>query len=189
MMIEGTQKFRAIPRPKNIVSHYSLVVVDGTGRPHSMLTVFYHEILHELSNGAARTYLNNLLPYFTYLATDTWRQQRNDTWESPPEAVRESVRDYLLRKLQCKVRRSGTHELVFLTALSPSSVRIFLSALKKFYQIAKLSHHYPHMHPLADPVQLVMQEMEREKRRDGSTRPRMPQESGVEVPRQQALSE
>ncbi len=167
-MIEGTQKFRAIPRPKNIVSHYSLVVVDGTGRPHSMLTVFYHEILHELSNGAARTYLNVLLPYFTYLAADSWRQQRNDTWESPPEAVRESVRDYLLRKLQCKVRRSGTHELVFLTALSPSSVRIFLSALKKFYQIAKLSHHYPHMHPLADPVQLVMQEM---------------------VPRQQALSE
>lgn len=184
MMIEETHIFRAIPRPKNVLSEYSLVVVDGNGKPHRMLTIFYDELLHELSDGAARTYLNNLLPYFTYLATDTWRQHRNDTWESPPEAVRESVRDYLLRKLQCKVRQSGTHEFVFLTAQSPSSVRIFLSALKKFYQIARLSNRYPHTHPLADPVTLVMQEMEQDKRRDGSSRPKMPQESGVEPPKQ-----
>lgn len=40
-MMEGTQKFRAIPRPENVVSQYTLVVVDGHGRPHRMLTTFY----------------------------------------------------------------------------------------------------------------------------------------------------
>ncbi len=123
-MIEGTQIFHAIPRPKNVLSEYSLVVVDGNGKPHRMLTIFYDELLHELSDGAARTYLNNLLPYFTYLATDTWRQHRNDTWESPPEAVRESVRDYLLRKLQCKVRQSGTRNF---TRLQDSAIGILIS--------------------------------------------------------------
>lgn len=46
----------------------------------------------ELTDGAARSYLNALLPYFTYLEVDGWRRRRGDRWDGPPEVVRESVR-------------------------------------------------------------------------------------------------
>src|SRR5260370_5423979 len=97
--------------------------------PHLPLTTFYHHIQQQLSDGAARTYLNSLRPYFAYLTMDEWRQRRGDRWDSDPEAVQESVRDYLLRYLGCKVRQRQRHEEVSLTVHSPSTVRIFLAAL------------------------------------------------------------
>jgi hypothetical protein len=77
-MFQSTDLFHAVPRPKGVTSRYSLVVVDGAGRPHLPLTRFYDLALQGLSDGAARTYLNMLLPYFAYLATDDWRRHRGD---------------------------------------------------------------------------------------------------------------
>ncbi|QBD77334.1 hypothetical protein EPA93_15575 [Ktedonosporobacter rubrisoli] len=54
---------------------------------------------------------------------DPWRKQRQDCWDSPPESIRESVRDYLLQQLHCKVRRYGMYEMVRLSVQSPSTVR------------------------------------------------------------------
>jgi hypothetical protein len=102
--------FHAVPRPEGVTSRYSLVVVDGGGRPHLPLTRFYDLALQGLSDGAARTYLNVLLPYFGYLATDDWRHHRGDRWDCPPEAVQQSVHDYLVYKLSCKVRWRETYE-------------------------------------------------------------------------------
>lgn len=134
-MYQNSQRFRLVPRPEGVSSRYSLLVVDGDGRPHLPLTRFYDKASQQLSVGAARTYLNALLPYFSYLSTDEWRRRRGDRWDSPPEAVHESIRDYLVQRLACKVKQRDTYENVSLTADSPSTVRICLSALKLFYTI------------------------------------------------------
>jgi hypothetical protein len=68
-MFQNTGAFHAVSRPEGVTSRYSLVVVDGGGRPHLPLTRFYDLALQWLSDGAARTYLNVLLPYFAYLDT------------------------------------------------------------------------------------------------------------------------
>lgn len=155
-MSKKTNLFHAIQRPEGVSSCYSLVIVDGDGRPHLPLTRFYYETQQVLSDGATKTYLNALLPYFTYLATDEWRQHREDQWDGDPEVVRQSVRDYLVHQLRCKVRHHNTHEVVFLTVQSPSTTRIFLSALKQFYSVVCRAKWYHYEHPLTDSVTQIM---------------------------------
>lgn len=181
-MKNTAQSFRIVPRPEGITSRYSVVVVDEKGVPHLPLITFYQQMQQQLSDGAARTYLNSLRPYFFYLATDEWRQRRADCWESEPEAVQESVRDYLLRHLGCKIRRHQSYEEVSLTAHSPSTVRIFLAALKQFYFVMRHLGWYAHPHPLLDTTTQVLLEVEQEEHEPASKRAAMPQQSGVEEP-------
>ncbi len=188
-MLNKTGLFHAVPRPEGVTSRYSLVVVDSEGKPHLPLTRFYEKAQQGLADGTARTYLQALLPYFGYLSTDNWRQHRGDRWDSTPEAVQESVRDYLVELLACKVQCKDAYELVSLTAQSPSTVRVFLSALKLFYHIMRWMKYYPHPHPLIDSVSQVLREMEFVDRDTDSTRPRLPQASGVEKVRMQRTSE
>ncbi len=108
-MTEESKPFRLVPRPEGVSSPYACIVVGGDG-----------------TDGAVRTYANALLPYFRYLETDPWRRQRADRWDGPPEVVRESVRDYLMLRLGCKVRLYESHALVKQTAQSPATVRVFL---------------------------------------------------------------
>jgi integrase len=184
----ATQQFHVVRRPEGVASRYTFVVVDGKGLPHLPLTTFSHKI-HQYADGTARTYLNALMPYFTYLATDPWRLRRKDSWESDPEAVRESVRDYLVEQLHCKAQPKETYQLVSLTGKSPSTVRIFLSALKQFYSIARRLGWYVYPHPLTDSVVQLLWEVETEERRAAGLRPRMPQRSGVEDPEQHFTSD
>jgi integrase len=177
-----TQQFRVVRRPKEVVSRYAIIVVHNNGLPYQPLTTFYHELQQYVADGTARTYLNTLIPYFSYLAKDVWRLHRQDSWESSPEAIRESVRDYLVEGLHCKAQPKDTYQLVQLTAKSPSTVRVFLSALKQFYHIACRLEWYPYPHPLLDSVAHLMQEVEAEDRQAAGQRPRMPQRSGVEDP-------
>lgn len=62
-MSKTIQKFRVVRRPSTVKSLFSLVVVDADGRPHYPLTTFYHQLKQQLSDGAARTYLNSILPF------------------------------------------------------------------------------------------------------------------------------
>ena len=188
-MFQNANVFRVVPRPEGVMSHYSLVVVDGEGRPHLPLTRFYGKAQQGLSDGAARTYLNVLLPYFGYLTTNHWRRHRGDHWDSPPEAVQQSVRDYLVEQMYCKVQPKDTYTQVFLTGRSPSTVRVFLSALKLFYHVMRWMKYYPHPHPLIDSVTHLLREIEFVEGDTASTRPRLPQSSGVEEPRGRRTSE
>jgi integrase len=181
-MKNTAQSFRVVQRPEGITSRYSVVVVDEKGVPHLPLTTFYQQMQQQLSDGAARTYLNSLRPYFFYLATDEWRQRRADRWDSEPEAVQESVRDYLLCHLGCKIRRHQMYEEVSLTTHSPSTVRIFLAALKQFYFVMSRVGWYAHPHPLLDTTTQLLLEVEQEERPSASKRATMPQQSGVEEP-------
>ncbi len=184
-----TKGFHIVQRPEGIVSQFELVVVDGKGHPHLALTRCYQQLRQELSDGTARTYLMALLPYFSFLETDHWRQQRQDRWDSPPESIRESVRDYLLQQLHCKVRRYGMYEMVALSAQSPSTVRVFLSALKRFYSSALFASEYPHAHPLTNPVVHLLQEVDQEEVDVRHARPKMPPESGIEEPQRKRSSD
>jgi hypothetical protein len=184
-----THQFRVVRRPEGVASRYAILVVDSKGLPHRPLTTFYHELQQYVADGTAHTYLNTLLPYFSYLTTDGWRLHRQDGWQSPPEAVRESVRDYLVEYLHCKAQPKDTYQLVRLTVKSPSTVRVFLSALKQFYHIVRRLGWYPYAHPLIDPVAHLMQEVETGERQAAGLRPRMPQRSGVEDPKQPYTSD
>src|SRR5258708_39751097 len=115
-MFHSVGVFEGIPRPEGVTSCYSLLVVDVEGNPHLSLTQFYDKAKQSLSQGTARTYLNSLLPYFTYVATVACRRQRGDQWDSPPEDVQQCVRDYLMYRLGCPVRPKETYALASLTA-------------------------------------------------------------------------
>lgn len=171
--------FRAVRQPKGMNSSFSLVVVDATGQPHLPLTTFYHHMQQQLSDGTARTYLNNLLPFFSFLTTDEWRQQRADQWNSPPDAIQEAVRDYLIYLLKCKVQPRSTYAYVKLTAHSPSTVRLFLAALKQFYAVASREGYYEYNNPLLDVTTRILHDIEREER---GKMHQMPSISGVEEP-------
>lgn len=174
-----------VRRPEGIVSQFERIVVDSRGHPHLALTRLYQHLCQELSDGTAHTYLSALLPYFTFLDSDPWRQQRQDQWDSPPESVREAVRDYLLQKLHCKVRRYGMYEMVVLSAQSPSTVRVFLSALKRFYAGALVARE----HPLTSPVIHLLEKVDEEDAEVPRSRPKMPPESGIEEPQRKRTSD
>ncbi len=188
-MMTQQKGFHIVRRPEGIVSQFERIVVDGQGHPHLALTRLYQQLRQELSDGTAHTYLSALLPYFTFLDSDPWRQQRQDQWDSPPESVREAVRDYLLQKLHCKVRRYGMYEMVVLSAQSPSTVRVFLSALKRFYAGALLASEYLHEHPLTSPVIHLLEKIDEEDAEIPRSRPKMPPESGIEEPQRKRTSD
>lgn len=188
-MITTTRAFRTVARPEGVSSRYVLLVVDGDGKPHLPLTQFYHDTQQALTDRTSKTYLRALLPYFTYLSTDAWRHERGDHWDSEPEAVRESVRDYLIQMLGCKVRRIQTYEVVALTSHSPSTVRVFLFALKQFYTVGCRLSWYPYEHPLLDPVTRLMQELAWEEQDLSGRSYRIPQQSGVEPPARRHASD
>lgn len=183
-MTKAHQVFHVVARPAGVQSPYAHLVADGNGLPHLPLTEFWHQLHTQFGENTARTYLYALLPYFTYLTTDPWRQRRADQWKGSPDSVRESVRDYLLERLGCKVQRQGTHETVKLTEQSPSTVKVFLAALKSFYTFAKRVGWYPYPHPLLDATALRLAELRRQAERTAG-RPPMPQTSGVVDPPKQ----
>jgi integrase len=74
------------------------------------------------------------------------------------------------------------YEEVSLTAHSPSTVRIFLAALKQFYSVMRQLGQYAHPHPLLDTTTQPLLEAEQEELQATSQRATMPQWSGVEEP-------
>ena len=100
-----------------------------------------------------------------------------------------TARTYLMALLHCKVRRYGMYEMVALSAQSPSTVRVFLSALKRFYSSALFASEYPHAHPLTNPVVHLLQEIDQEDVDVRRARPKMPPESGIEEPQRKRSSD
>ena len=76
-----------------------------------------------------------------------------------------------------------------LSAQSPSTVRVFLSALKWFYTSAVDAGEYPHGHPLINPVVQILQDADQDGERHARHRPKMPPESGIEETRRKRSSD
>lgn len=188
-MSQSMGVFRCVSCPEGVTSRYREVVVDGTGAPHYALTEFAWQMNQILSAGAARTYVRVLLPYFTYLLSHESQCAHGTGWESAPETVRELVREYVVQRLRCHARRSQGYEVIGLREGSSSSVRVFLAALKHFYQMACRAGWYAYGNPLIDTASAVLHEVEAAERRAAGRRPRMPAYSGMEIARGHRCSE
>lgn len=184
------KRYHFVTRPDAPVHGHPVLVFDCRNQLHVPLTVFAKEALARVSDGTARTYLNAVLPFFTFLDANEWQLRASKQWNSDPAVVRQAVDDYLVGQLRCKVRahREG-FQLVMITAGTRSTVRVFLSGLKMFYQVVKEAGYYAHGNPLVDTVAATTAELLRRLEVDTETL-RMPMESGVTAPRRkQRLSD
>jgi len=173
-------------RPKTVEHRYPFTVFDTQDRLHLPLTLFAKEAHARLCPKTVPIYLYSLCPYFTWLDTDIWQVRMGQTWNAPPELVRRSIDDYLVQKLQCQLlpQHQGW-KYVALTAGTKSTLRIFLAALKLYYQIMRERELYSFANPLVDSmsatIAAAVAQVEREE--EEQKPPRMPDQSGVEAPR------
>lgn len=175
--------YRFVPRPSGTSHQHPYLVFDHQDRLHFHLTIFGKEAVSQQSDSTARTYLYAVLPFFSFLETDTWQQRAGRRWDATPEVIRQAIDDYLVQYLRCKVRehRFG-FQLVSITQGTRSTVRVFLSGLKLFYRIMKQQGYYPFANPLVDPVSALYTAVEEQIARPDEY-PRLPDISGVEKPR------
>lgn len=173
-------------RPNSAEHQHPFLVFDGQDRLHLPLTTFAKDACARLSPKTVQTYLYSLQPYFTWLDTDLWQVRSGYRWNSPPQQVRRSIDDYLVQKLQCQLlpHHQGW-KYIAITVGIRSTLRIFLAALKLFYQIMRERDMYPFANPLVDSmnatIAAALAHLEREE--GEQTLPRMPDQSGVEAPR------
>ncbi len=141
------------PRPKTVEHQHPFLVFDGHDRLHLPLTTFAKEACARVSPKTVQTYLYSLQPFFSWLDTDLWQIRAGHTWDAPPKQVRHAIDDYLVSQLQCKVlpHQQGW-KYVAITAGTRSTLRIFLAALKMFYQIMRQQDLYGFSNPLVDSM-------------------------------------
>ena len=172
------------PRPKDVEHHHPYLVFDGQNHLHLPLTTFGKEASYRLSPKTVQTYLYALMPFFSWLDTDVWQIRAGITWEASPEQIRRAIEDYLVQKLQCKVQAHHQGwKFVAITTGARNTIRVFLAAVKLFYQIMNLRGSYPCLNPLLEPVSATVATIEARLEREEEP-PRMPDQSGVVQPRQ-----
>jgi integrase len=162
------------------------LVFDCQGELHLPLIVFAKEALTGLAPSSVKKYLTSILPFFSWLDTDPWQLRARHCWTDPPEVVRSVVREYLVSKLQCRVKpHQQGGEWLETNEETVNPVRLLLAGLKLFYRIAQAHGYYQHDNPLSGSF-TEMAEAAREhlvRDDDGSLRPHMPDQSGVDAPR------
>jgi len=174
------------PRPKTVEHQHPFLVFDGHDRLHLPLTTFAKEACARVSPKTVQTYLYSLQLFFSWLDTDTWQIRAGHTWDAPPQQVRHAIDDYLVSQLQCKVLPNPQGwKYVAITVGTRSTLRIFLAALKMFYQIMRQHGLYHFTNPLVDSmsatIAAALAHLDHEA--DPQSPPRMPDQSGVEAPR------
>ncbi len=163
------------------------LVFDAQDRLHFPLTRFAKEACTRLDPKTVQIYLYQLSPYFTWLDTNVWQVRMGQTWDASPEVVRRSVDDYLVQKLQCQlIPQQRGWKYVAITAGTKSTLRVFLAALKLFYQIMREQKLYLFANPLVDSmiatIAVAISHVEREDNEQKT--PPMPAKSGVEAPQE-----
>ncbi len=83
-----SKTFRYVRRPTDSVHGYPAIVFDRNNQIHLPLTVFAKEINDGTSQGTATTYLNSILPFFTWLESNQWQIRSHITWNDTPERIR-----------------------------------------------------------------------------------------------------
>ncbi len=172
-------------RPENVEHQHPFLVFDSQDRMHLPLTRFAKEARSRLDPKTVPTYLYALCPYFTWLDTNVWQVRMGQTWDALPTQVRRSIDDYLTQKLQCQIlpQRQGW-KYVKITTGTKSTLRIFLAALKLFYQVMREREMYPFANPLVDSMHAAITAALAygERAEEEQRAPAMPAHSGVEAP-------
>lgn len=171
------QIFRSVRLPDELRQEFGLppiICANPEGLPFSEGQAFRAWLIDEnaCQPTTADKYLNVLLPFLTYL----WLRSPRLLYTAPPEQIRHHVRDYLREKLGCGVRphRSGNFIVTVPTTVTQASVRLYLVALRRFYDCALLNGWYADLNPLLWQKRLVASELE--------FTPRMPPQSGMTLP-------
>ncbi len=164
------------------------LVFDCQGELHLPLIVFAKEALTRLAPSSVQKYLTNILPWFTWLDTDPWQLRAHHCWTDPPEVLRDVLREYLVSKLQCRVKpHQEGGEWLETTEEAVNAVRLLLAGLKLFYRIAKAHSYYQYTNPLigsfTETVEAAREHLVRDD--DGTMRPKLPDSSGVDAPRRE----
>ncbi len=174
-----------VARPKTVEHQHPYLVFDSQDQLHLPLTRFAKEARSRLDPKTVPIYLYALCPYFTWLDANSWQGRQGHSWDAPPTQVRRSIDDYLIQKLQCQIlpQRQGW-KYVKITAGTRSTLRVFLAALKLFYQVMREREMYPFANPLVDSMHATVTAVlaQGERAEEGQRAPAMPAHSGVAAP-------
>lgn len=175
--------YRFVPRPPHVAHGHPFLVYDSSGRLHFELTCFAKEATLQVSQKTTQVYLYALLPFFTWLETESHQLSRNRCWNELPEKVRSAVEDYLNQQMSCQLRQHHLgFQLVRATAQIPARVRMFLVALKFFYKLMKRQGFYKYPNPLVDSQSEILLAAVEEELKVTPEFPLMPSLSGVQEP-------
>lgn len=166
--------------PKHVKSRYQLLVFKAQ-EPFLPLTDYYHDCLGRVSKSTAISYLNSLLPFFSWLETSSNFQGQRVQWNDSEEKIRVAVEAYLMEKMYCKIHDKDTFRFVKLTNKSPNTISRFLSALKSFYKSMICLNQYPYHNPFID-TQAILQPYKEEVRGVRNDKPRIASIAGTEEP-------
>jgi hypothetical protein len=177
-----TNLFKVIKRPKTLDDTFPpILVLDQEQKVFKPLTIYFEEELSRISNKSALSYVNVLLPFFSWLKQKSLYQGNRVKWDDSPLAIRESIRTYLLDYMFCKITpdNKGHYQFVKPTGNSPNSVKLFLAAIKSFYATMIRLNMYPYNNPCIDPFG-KQHDIFYGSFREG--RPRIPDIAGTEIP-------
>ena len=151
-----------------------LICADPEGLPFCEGNAFYQWVVDEnaCEPATAYNYLSAVLPFFTFL----WEGSPPLHYHAPAEQIRHRLRDYLKAKLGCTVRphRNGNFTVHRSQTITATSARLFLTALKRFYQFAILNGWYADSNPMMWTTRLTVLEP--------GFKPKMPPKSGLTRP-------
>ncbi|MCD4646225.1 integrase [Bacillus mycoides] len=165
--------------PDGVESRFELLVFNRQQQPFLPLTEHYHDCIRKISKSSALSYVQCLLPFFTWLDQYSNYQGERVKWDDPPDILRVAVEDYLMNEMACKVREKDTFRFVNRTNKSSNTVNRFLSALKSFYKSMIHLKQYKFLNPLIDSYAILNDYKSNiEGLRKG--KPRMPSEAGTE---------
>jgi integrase len=166
-------------------------VVREDGLPDVVLTLFAEDLLKSLSPSSVPIYMREVVSAFNWAADDKVVAQNQWSLFGPPVEVRNVVREYLTVGAKCKLRRRPDRLGMQVTYVHPSddtriNVRIFLAALRRFYDYLIADHRYQHPNPLVhEDMSRVAAELRQNYRRaikEMEGREPMPAISGVDPP-------
>ena len=166
-------------------------VVREDGLPDVVLTLFAEDLLKSLSPSSVPIYMREVVSVFNWAGTDKIVAQNQWSLFGSPVEVRNLVHEYLTVGAKCKLRRRPDRLGVKVTYVHPSqdtqiNVRIFLAALRRFYEYLIAQRRYRHPNPLVhEDMSRVAAELRQHYRRaikEMEGREPMPAMSGVDPP-------
>jgi hypothetical protein len=182
--VDAELDFRTVACPPDAEHRFRILVLGRRGQVHIPLTLFANRSRQQLSPGSARGYLSALLPFMTEMERARRSSETSCGWELEPSAVRRLVADYLNDRYACLVRQHRVgFQFVARTAGTRSGVGLFLAAVKFFYRVMREEGIYPHDNPLVDHASVTLAGVNHEHSQHA---PRMPDHSGVVMPRTRA---
>ncbi|EPC8419426.1 site-specific integrase [Bacillus wiedmannii] len=167
--------------PKGVQSRYKLLVFTPNNKVFLPLADFHDDVSRKNSESSALSYLQCLMPFFTWLDKHSNYQGKRVQWSDSPEAIRVAVEDYLMNEMACKVREKNFFRFVNHSNKSPNTVHRFLSALKSFYKSLITLRQYGYPNPLIDS-HAILDDYKTNTEGVRENKPRMPAEAGTENP-------